>query len=95
MLTEKRNPRSLIKTNSSASLHANKANKGKTINTQRLSHRKNLSAHSTSKLESDIYKAYKVTSQKPLLSQLKSKKYMPQFSSNTFTNRNSCHLVKR
>ena len=68
-----------MKTNSSASMHTNKGNKSKISNTQRISHRKNLSSHSISKLENDLFKAYKVTPKKPLLTQLKSKKYAPKY----------------
>lgn len=80
LLTEQRKSRHLINTKSSASLHMYKGSTGKQFaNTQRLSHRKNMSSHTVSKVNDDLLSSFNPKPQKALLTQMKSKKHHPQF----------------
>lgn len=59
LLTDQRKPR-LQNSKTTASLHLNKGNKNSLPNTQRLSHRKNMSSHNISKFSSEIIDSCKV-----------------------------------
>jgi hypothetical protein len=80
---------------SSASLHLYKGNKPSFANTQRISHKKNMSAHSVSKFSHDIFDSFKTTPQKPLLTQMKSKKHAQKFDFNLHQTTNGTRKTTR